>query len=94
MARIINATEAKIIPSMWRVFYCLLSYPQFSYTLAGHATCVTGTRQGASNNHSVVAGKYAEKICLITFSQWFHDQRLLERWATQILTFLVPACPA
>ncbi|MDD1620210.1 MAG: hypothetical protein LUQ11_01920, partial [Methylococcaceae bacterium] len=39
----------------------------------------------------VVAGKHAKQMRLVTFGQEFHDQRLLERWATQILTFLVPA---
>jgi hypothetical protein len=31
---------------------------------------------------------------LITVGEQFHDLCLLERWATQILTFLVPARPA
>lgn len=61
---------------------------------AGHAACVARTGQCARDNHSVVTGEHAKQVCLITFGQGFHDQRLIERWATQILTFLAPACPA
>ena len=61
---------------------------------AAHTLRITGTRQGAGDNDTVVAGKHAQQVRLITFSQQFHDQRSLKRWTTRILTFLVPACPA
>lgn len=43
---------------------------------AGHATRVTGARQCARNNHSIIAGKHAKQFGLITFSEQFHNQRL------------------
>ena len=75
--------------------FCIVEYLDVAgIQEAGHAARVTGTRQCARDNHSVVTGKHAKQVCVVTFGQEFHDQRLLERWATRILTFLVPARPA